>query len=531
MREGGYFDLAIEANAIMHTWSLAVEEQFYLVWAPALYMLGFGFGKIQSSFKQSGGYWLVIFVGIFCLGLTIDYVTCKLFTSKVAFFSPLSRSWELALGAVGAGLFRHFGGWWKNISPIKLGILILLCYGLLIASLILIDEKASQSPHGRAIPCAVTLVLLCCPHGSRRNLIAKFFSYIGDISYSLYLWHWPIICFSPFILNTSNEMITRLFSVVSFSILSVASYHGIERRFLYNENWNILWSKQSVMVAIMLMILAGGGFALKTESDSSWRFPSAVSIEERWTYPVPRGFPEYGDLAIPFSMIKEAQVVLIGDSHARHIDPLVSSWCGDYGYKLANFSRNGFNPFLCGGVTSKVNEPGDTGISAKLYQVLLDSDVRFVFIAQRTVSNLQSESFSASYEPLVNGFVAGLVEKNIHVVLLGQPNELPREPKPGPSLADLLLRRDWKEKDLCPTAEIIEIQMRESSAYDRLAKSEYVSHLVTKEILQGIFDEKDRCLYDDYNHLNYYGAMALKDELSKLLQPYHFRIGKSRGKR
>ena len=180
---GGYWGDAAEASPLMHTWSLAVEEQFYLVFPASLVLLA----RLQ---RDRVTWWLLIAVGL-SLGLCI-YATPG--HPEATFYLLPARFWELLLGAVLASwdtppilssrLFREAAGW--------------IGLGLVLAGFFVIDGQSGFPGAIALLPTLGTVFLIISSVAKTaisRVLSTPFMVVTGRLSYSLYLWHWPLIIF------------------------------------------------------------------------------------------------------------------------------------------------------------------------------------------------------------------------------------------------------------------------------------------------------------------------------------------------
>jgi peptidoglycan/LPS O-acetylase OafA/YrhL len=190
--EAGYFDVAAKAKPLLHLWSLGIEEQFYMLW-PALLI----------AVRR----WRANTTLILCAfgALSLIYSSIEVFRDPAAaFYSPLSRLWELGLGGILAARYvklRH-----PEIASL-LGIALIV-----VAGLILTD--ASPFPGLLAVVPAGGAALAIVGHSSVlrwRPLVA-----LGLISYPLYLWHWPLLSFAAI---SGFDTPPVRFAVVAASIL------------------------------------------------------------------------------------------------------------------------------------------------------------------------------------------------------------------------------------------------------------------------------------------------------------------------
>ncbi len=209
----GYFDNVFD-DPLAHTWSLGVEEQFYLLY-PLLIFLIFQF-KNNKFLKLQIIFSLIFLISIFFYKIKLDSNPLLAF-----FLSPL-RFWELIFGAI---LFLNFNKFKKNnlISIFSLLLIIVLIFTnfnydyfllnfiivLLSGSFIIFFSKSKFIENG-------------------------IFVYFGNISYSFYLWHLPVLFFLD--LYFVNKFYADvIFSFLVTSILSIATYHFIEQKFRYFE--------------------------------------------------------------------------------------------------------------------------------------------------------------------------------------------------------------------------------------------------------------------------------------------------------
>jgi peptidoglycan/LPS O-acetylase OafA/YrhL len=229
-----YFQAAGPVSPLQHYWSLSVEEQFYFVW-PWVMLLVLSLAGRRVKGLPPRARWAAgaaigaIGIASFCWAL---YDTAN--APTVAYFSTFSRAWELALGAALAimspALERYLPGWLRPLLA-WIGII-----GILIGLFTTSATSAFPAP-AAALPVLATGLVIAAGTGGRQRLIAPLTNrvsrYFGDISYSLYLWHFPvIIAFGPYLLyvlheNTADWLYYAILLAVAV-FLSIASYHLVE---------------------------------------------------------------------------------------------------------------------------------------------------------------------------------------------------------------------------------------------------------------------------------------------------------------
>jgi peptidoglycan/LPS O-acetylase OafA/YrhL len=222
--ESGYFDAASKTKPLLHTWSLSVEEQFYLFWPAFIYLS-------HRFFGRRGLVWSIIVAGV--ASFIANYLTVAAhgvdFKSDL-FFLPQYRVFEFAIGGVGSLLMKKLPRS-RGLHEAMMGLGLLL-----IASSIMWLREGMVFPYVKGIaPCLGTLLVIA---GSEAKTIGTLFTnrpvvWIGTISYSLYLTHWPIVVFVEQYLPTTGWAVQfALMTVLSFAT-AVALHHLVETRFRY----------------------------------------------------------------------------------------------------------------------------------------------------------------------------------------------------------------------------------------------------------------------------------------------------------
>jgi peptidoglycan/LPS O-acetylase OafA/YrhL len=226
-----YFAQLAAPSPFQHYWSLAVEEQFYLVW-PALFLLvtwrrGLSLFGLVVHWRARVG------IAIGALGVaSLAWSNAATADEPLsAYFSTFTRSWELALGAlIGISATRA--------TQFRGSVAAFLSFGgvaLLVIGLGLIDTSTPFPGAVALLPTLATALLILggltakqpLPH---RALCLKPLRFLGRISYSVYLWHWPLIVFAAALYPTaSNEISTRCVIFVLTLALSTLSFYLIER--------------------------------------------------------------------------------------------------------------------------------------------------------------------------------------------------------------------------------------------------------------------------------------------------------------
>ena len=293
LSQAGYFDLESATKPLLHMWSLAVEEQFYF-FVPAL--LAFTPAKHWRK--------ILIFLAI------ASFVGCLYLSASnqsAAFYLLPTRAWELLIGSI-ASMLVH-----SNVIKSMTSKLAIPAFAVLLASPF-VNTGLSHPGLDAVIVCFATAIVLLANHKMLNGQKRMFFvNKIGDVSYSLYLVHWPIIAIANASIETESVTIKAMLLAASF-ISAFALYRFVEEPF----------RKMQYGIKPSLVVFPALTLALFGLSYSFLKVQSAEAIEKLFA-------PNYGlDRSCGTNIYKDTEkcrtspdpkIIVWGDSYAMHNIP------------------------------------------------------------------------------------------------------------------------------------------------------------------------------------------------------------------
>lgn len=345
---GGYFGSGADTTPLLHLWSLAVEEQFYVVWPVVLLLLYKVFG---------GGRYLIAAVVIaLLLGLAASEFGVINYRAAAYYLVP-TRAFELLIGAVLAFVPLTLIARTPQLGRVLLGV---VGFGMILYSSTSFTGETWFPGLNALYPCLGTALLIAFVRSSD-PLLGKLFAYapavsIGRISYPAYLWHWPIIAFLNLQLIELTPIICAAV-VIGTLILAAMTYSFIEKpmRKYRQSHWlkvvGVGFALPAVLVSTAAMsAIYWQGFPQRFTEDLSRKSAAVLSYADTI-----RGRCNEGPVKSPLGPETcvlgvekpKVDILLVGDSHGNHFSGMVDVLARNAGLRGYDVTQSN-TPFLIG---------------------------------------------------------------------------------------------------------------------------------------------------------------------------------------
>ena len=343
--KSGYFSEVSELKPFLHTWSLAVEEQYYVLF-PIFLVIGWRCGKSRVL-------WMIVVVGTISLMLSEWSWRNQ---PSANFYLAHTRAWELL-----AGSFVAFTVYRKGVQSNNM-LAILGLFAIIYSTFYYNERTPFPSIYALFPVLGVVLLIL---YADKKTLVAKFLSTkplvgIGLISYSAYLWHQPVFSFMRHSVLFEVTSFHYMFAISIVTVLSVLSWRFVERPFRKRN----LVSNRTILISSILVILAMGiigilghkklgfpeRFSAETQAISKGAFDK--NPRQNKCFYLNRLKTINNSCILGSEKVNSPSVALIGNSHGDQLAHSLSESLRQKGLAAYNLSFLGCNPVNFIGETS-----------------------------------------------------------------------------------------------------------------------------------------------------------------------------------
>ena len=324
-RRAGYFAASSLSQPMLHTWTLSVEEQFYIFWPWVLFFL--------ARFARRTRLTIILAIIVASVVLSSYWVGHD---PDTAFYMLPSRAWELAIGALlsiapVSTLLKRIPRWLAETASIA-GL------AMMLTAIFTYTKRVPFPGIGALLPCVGAALVIASGQGAP-TLVGKLLSvrpmvWIGLISYSLYLWHWPILVFARIFTYGRLTYTAAIICVILAVLFSWLSWRFIERPFrnpLVIGGSSRLWvfgglGATAAFLLLGLTLDRSGGFPRRSPAVAQWISQETHKAEVElirspcmaWGTTLP---PEQNCLLGAGTSASGYNTVLWGDSNGAHLAP------------------------------------------------------------------------------------------------------------------------------------------------------------------------------------------------------------------
>lgn len=504
-----YFDPVSEEKPLLHLWSLAIEEQFYFIW-PLVFL---GIYQLIKS-KQNPLKW-AFWITVLGIILSLIHTEYRLATQpSKTYFELSARAAELLVGCALALFPYSLNQKCKQLLGILSIILLLLCF-LFFSAKVRFPGITAMIP---TIAAALFIFDSNVNAPYKRLFTLPFIRLIGLWSFSLYLWHWPVLAFMRYILNDTMLPISWMLVAVSLILfLSICTYYLVEnpvRRLSlkFIPSFLLIYASSALIIIGVHQVSIMPLISKKLHLDAG---PELTQWAEHQQLCMDSDITEQcyvGDLT------SQKRVLVIGDSHAGHLASFMDV-VGQHEKFKAHMIASGGCGFPPSKVLIKVSESRSNNTCLIINEYLLNhfTDYDAVIISQYLAPKLEDPSE-------IEHHYLEKFKETLRKISLDQSVYLISD---TPSLTIPSIARYLKLQKLG-----LEGYMQHKHQYSDINANNQLMD-ITKELKNvyfvdinpfipksGILDEKP--MYFDDNHLNLYGSKKIGEQFIKqqsLLKP------------
>lgn len=334
--QNDYQNLNATPSPVIHYWSLAVEEQFYLLWPLIIFTLW----KIGRQ--------RLVFRGV--LAITITSFIFSLYLTSVApiwaFYSLPTRAWELGVGALLLFIPKNL----LEKSSVSRTIIIWASVATLFYGVIRFSDNTAFPGTAALYPVIATALLIglirSWPPILNDFSRLRFVQWLGEISYPFYLWHWPLLVIPSTRFGRPLSLLERFLLIALTALAADLTHRFIEKPFSKTKLTNRQTSRFAI-AATLSGVLVASGILVTTKDDIS--LPNGRSVSLAAVMQKPKIYDDgchanYGNKNSPECLYGDVnadrKVVLYGDSHAAQWFPALEKIANDEGFALISLTKS-----------------------------------------------------------------------------------------------------------------------------------------------------------------------------------------------
>lgn len=307
-RSAGYFDSAAHEKWLLHTWSLGIEMQFYLLY-PVFALLVW---KLKAGVKTFA--WSLVAVCVLSLVLSVFASSLR---PAAAFYLLPTRGWELATGGLVFLLGRRSPAWLVGKGPLLYGAGLLLW----LTGFVLIDSSLPWPSGWALLPVLGTALIILASQQRARLMVNPLAQWLGNISYSLYLWHWPLVV-ALYFAGLQQQWGWVMGGLLLSLLLGELSYRLVENPVRRGLTQRSYW-RQAMALGVVGLVIGVAAVGVRLFSFEG-RLPvvvEAIAVEKDNFYPkqhqcISQSDKDNRPVDCHYEKSLTLGVVSVGDSHA-----------------------------------------------------------------------------------------------------------------------------------------------------------------------------------------------------------------------
>ncbi len=340
--ESGYFSTQTEFKPLIHTWSLSVEEQYYIIF-PLIFIF---FLKFFKSYTKIFFIFLLCFSFILCIWGSFHF-------PNATFYLLPFRGWEIILGVLTAIFLKENN---KRIKRIYNELFSIFGFILILGSIIFLNSNSIFPGYNTIFPTigTVLLIVFC----RENTILFKIFTFkylvsLGLISYSLYLWHQPILAFTKFYYLNEISTLFKLSAILISIIISYFCWNYVEQPFRNKKKISIkIFSLLLFFIIIIFSVTWAYTIKYSNFNNIYLQKPEVLKNNKKIEYFISKFKINSTSEDIYFDSIKplkkkiSKRVLVLGDSHAQSYNLMGEYYADKYGIEWHSYIFQGCPPIF-----------------------------------------------------------------------------------------------------------------------------------------------------------------------------------------